>query len=193
MNEADLLKCITANPKIFGGKPIVRGRRLAVEHVLGMLAAGDTVDDLLRAYPWLEREDFSFVVETRGRSKGTSSVPKGISKITRRAPRERSRAAAASLPYEPWLIKQLKDPAEAAAYLEAVIEEGDQAALMLALRQVAKAQGGIAEIARKAKLTREATYKMLSKSGNPELRSLKAVLAATGLRIAVRPIQKRAA
>ena len=93
-------------------------------------------------------------------------MPKSISKITRRAPRKRSRAAA-SLPYEPWLIKQLKDPAEAAAYLEAVIEEGDQAALMLALRQVAQAQGGIAEIARKAKLTREATYRMLSKSGNP--------------------------
>ena len=57
MNEADLLKRITVNPKIFGGKPIVRGRRLAVEQVLGMLAAGDTADDLLRAYPWLERED----------------------------------------------------------------------------------------------------------------------------------------
>jgi uncharacterized protein (DUF433 family) len=57
MKEADLLKRITVNPKIFGGKPIVRGRRLAVEHVLGMLAAGDIVDDLLRAYPWLERED----------------------------------------------------------------------------------------------------------------------------------------
>ena len=117
-------------------------------------------------------------------------MPKSISKITRRAPRKRSRAAAASRPYEPWLIKQLKEPAEAAAYLEAVIEEGDQAALMLALRQVAQAQGGIAEIARRAKLTREATYKMLSKSGNPELRSLKAILVATGLRIAVRPLTR---
>jgi len=57
---------------------------------------------------------------------------------------------------------------------------------------VAQAQGGIAEIAKKAKLTREATYKMLSKSGNPESRSLKAVLAATGLRIAVKPIEKPA-
>ena len=47
MNEADLLKRITVNPKIFGGKPIVRGRRLAVEHVLGMLEAGDTVDACL--------------------------------------------------------------------------------------------------------------------------------------------------
>jgi hypothetical protein len=48
-------------------------------------------------------------------------------------------------------------------------------------------------IARKAKLTREATYKMLSKSGNPELRSLTAVLEAAGLRIAVKPIEKQAA
>ena len=118
---------------------------------------------------------------------------KSTSKTTRRALRKKTRAAAASRPYEPWLIEQLKDPAEAAAYLEAVIEDGDQAALMLALRQVAQAQGGIAKVARRAKLTREATYKMLSKSGNPELRSLNAVLRATGLRIAVRPIDKRAA
>ena len=62
---------------------------------------------------------------------------------------------------------------------------------MLALRQLAQARGGIAKVARKARLTREATYKMLSKSGNPELRSLKAVLKATGLRIAVKPIEKR--
>ena len=117
-------------------------------------------------------------------------MPKTISKITRRAPQKRSPGAAPSLPYEDWLIEQLKSPAEAAAYLETVIEEGDQAAIMLALRQVAQAQGGVAEIARKAKLTREATYKMLSKSGNPELRSLTAVLEAIGLRIAVKPIEK---
>jgi probable addiction module antidote protein len=117
-------------------------------------------------------------------------VPKTISKITRRARQKRSPGAAPSLRYEDWLIEQLKSPAEAAAYLETVIEEGNQAAIMLALRQVAQAQGGVAEIARKAKLTREATYKMLSKSGNPELRSLTAVLQATGLRIAVKPIDK---
>jgi len=57
MDERRLLERIGANPKIFGGKPIIRGRRLAVEHVLGMLAAGDTLDDTLQAYPWLERED----------------------------------------------------------------------------------------------------------------------------------------
>ncbi len=57
MDEQKLLKRITVNPEIFAGKPILRGRRLAVEHVLGMLAAGDTMEDILRAYPWLERED----------------------------------------------------------------------------------------------------------------------------------------
>ena len=57
MTQDDLLKRITANPEIFGGKPIIRGRRMAVEHVLGMLVAGDSVDDLLSGYEWLERED----------------------------------------------------------------------------------------------------------------------------------------
>ena len=57
MTETDLLTRITVNPKIFGGKPIIRGRRLAVEHVLGLLAAGDTPEAILEAYPYLERED----------------------------------------------------------------------------------------------------------------------------------------
>ncbi|WP_414619993.1 DUF433 domain-containing protein [Calothrix sp. CCY 0018] len=57
MNEQTLLNRITVNPKIFGGKPIIRDRRLAVEHVLGMLAAGDTFETLLEGYPWLEPED----------------------------------------------------------------------------------------------------------------------------------------
>ena len=51
MNEAGLLKRIAFNPEIFGGKPIIRGRRLAVEHVLQMLEAGDAVDDILGGYP----------------------------------------------------------------------------------------------------------------------------------------------
>ncbi len=57
MDEQVLLKRITVDPKIFGGKPIIRGRRLAVEHILGMLAAGDTISNILEGYPWLEDED----------------------------------------------------------------------------------------------------------------------------------------
>jgi uncharacterized protein (DUF433 family) len=57
MDEQKLLERITVNPQIFGGKAIIRGRRLAVEHVLGMLAAGDTIETILEGYPWLEVED----------------------------------------------------------------------------------------------------------------------------------------
>jgi uncharacterized protein (DUF433 family) len=55
--EEHLLERITVDPKIFGGKPIVRGRRLAVEHVLGMMDAGDSIETILEGYPWLERDD----------------------------------------------------------------------------------------------------------------------------------------
>ena len=57
MDEEELLKRIVVRPDVFGGKPIIRGRRLAVEHVLGMLAAGDTLETLLEGYDWLEPED----------------------------------------------------------------------------------------------------------------------------------------
>lgn len=57
MSEQELLKRITINPEIFGGKPIIRGKRLAVEHVLGMLAAGATIDSILKEYEWLKKED----------------------------------------------------------------------------------------------------------------------------------------
>ncbi|MDQ3032193.1 MAG: DUF433 domain-containing protein [Myxococcota bacterium] len=56
-DESELLGRITADPKIFGGKPIIRGRRLAVEHVLGMMAAGDSIETIVEGYPWLERDD----------------------------------------------------------------------------------------------------------------------------------------
>lgn len=57
MDEQRLLERISVNPAIFGGKPIIRGRRLAVEHVLGMLAAGDPPEVILEGYAWLEPED----------------------------------------------------------------------------------------------------------------------------------------
>ena len=57
MEENKLLERIVVNSQIFNGKPIIRGRRLAVEHVLGMLAAGDTPETILEGYSWLEPED----------------------------------------------------------------------------------------------------------------------------------------
>lgn len=57
MNQIELLDRITVHPDVFGGKPIIRGMRIAVEHVLGMLAAGDSVETVLQEYPDLEPED----------------------------------------------------------------------------------------------------------------------------------------
>ena len=57
MKPQQLIKRITCNPEIFGGKPILQGRRLAVEHVLDMLAAGDDAATILAGFPWLEPED----------------------------------------------------------------------------------------------------------------------------------------
>jgi uncharacterized protein (DUF433 family) len=55
--EDELLRRITVDPGIFGGKPIIRGMRIAVEHILGMLAAGNTPERLLKEYSFLEAAD----------------------------------------------------------------------------------------------------------------------------------------
>jgi uncharacterized protein (DUF433 family) len=57
MRQNELLERITCDPDIFGGKPIIRGHRLAVEHVLDMLAAGDDAATIVRGYPWMESAD----------------------------------------------------------------------------------------------------------------------------------------
>src|SRR4030065_1654390 len=87
--------------------------------------------------------------------------------------------------YQKDLIKSLKDPCEAAAYLNAAIEEGARTVLLLASRNVAEANGGMAAVAGKAKLSRESLYRMLSKKGNPEITSLITLLHTMGLRMPV--------
>lgn len=82
-----------------------------------------------------------------------------------------------------------KDPAFAAEYLNAILEDGDQAELMVALRYMAQAFGGVAELADQSNLNATTLYRTLSPQGNPELRSLKAILKAMGMRIAVQPIE----
>jgi probable addiction module antidote protein len=87
--------------------------------------------------------------------------------------------------YQKDLIESLKDPFEAAAYLNAAIEEGDRAVFLLALRNVAEACGGMSALAAKTSLSRESLYRMLSKQGNPEIKSLYVILQAMGLRLAI--------
>ena len=57
MTQPELLDRITVRPEVFGGKPIIRDMRMAVEHVLAMLAAGDSAEMILQQYPFLEPED----------------------------------------------------------------------------------------------------------------------------------------
>jgi probable addiction module antidote protein len=83
-------------------------------------------------------------------------------------------------------------PEEVAGFLETVLEEyekdPDEGALLMALRQVAKANGGMTELARKTKLSRESLYKTLSPSGNPRLKNLQLILKAFGYCLTFKPI-----
>ena len=91
---------------------------------------------------------------------------------------EKHRPAASQ---DDWLAEQLRDPEMSLAYLNAALAEGDQGAFMLALRNVAKARGGVAAMARETGMNRVALSRALSESGNPELRSLTKILEASGL------------
>lgn len=72
--QSELLDRITVRADVFGGKPIVRDMRIAVEHVLGMLAAGDTAETILREYPELEAEDIQACLRFAHRSVAGGNV-----------------------------------------------------------------------------------------------------------------------
>lgn len=80
------------------------------------------------------------------------------------------------------------DPAYAIEMLNSIIEEGDQGELMITLRQMAKAFGGVQAVAEQARLNPTQLYRTLSPQGNPVLSSLSAILGAMGLRLAVVPM-----
>ena len=90
----------------------------------------------------------------------------------------------ASRPYRPELLKALQDPAEAAEYLNAALEESSNELFLLALRNVAEAHG-MKKLAEDAQLNRESMYRMLSEQGNPQFTSLTAILRELGLKLSV--------
>lgn len=93
--------------------------------------------------------------------------------------------ASAAVPQDEWLSEQLRDRELAVAYLNAALDEGDQASFMLALRNVAKARGGVAMLARFTGMNRVALSRALSVNGNPELRNFTRILDASGLRFVI--------
>jgi probable addiction module antidote protein len=93
----------------------------------------------------------------------------------------------ASISHDKALVAELRaDPRFAAEYLRAAMEDLDEpGVLLVALRQVAEARGGIAKVAKAAHVERESLYRALSPRGNPRLSTLLAVAKAVGLRLTV--------
>lgn len=85
-----------------------------------------------------------------------------------------------------------RDPGYAVELLNSILEDGDQGELLIALRQMADAFGGVRSVAKSAELNPSQLYRTLSDKGNPEVRSLTAILRAMGLRLAIQPIQSGA-
>jgi len=93
--------------------------------------------------------------------------------------------------YDDWVIDVLKkDKKRVDHFLKTALAEfdkdGDVATLMIALRHIAQAKGGIASLAKKTKIGREALYKILSTGGNPTLATFKTILDGLGCTISVR-------
>ncbi|MDT4879826.1 putative addiction module antidote protein [compost metagenome] len=80
------------------------------------------------------------------------------------------------------------DPALALEVINGILENGDQAELLIVLRQLAQAFGGVQAVAEQAHLNPTQLYRTLSPKGNPALSSLSAILKAMGLRLAVLPL-----
>lgn len=89
--------------------------------------------------------------------------------------------------YQDKLIETLGKPEEAAGYLSAAFEEPERELFLLALRNVADAQGGLSRLAEITGLNRENLYRMLSDKGNPEFYSLVTLLDALGFQLVVQP------
>lgn len=87
------------------------------------------------------------------------------------------------------VIETLKDPEEARVYLAVAIEEfevdGNKEHFLLALRNVAEAQGGIGALAERTEMNRQHLYRVLSKNGNPRLDKIGAILNGLGFRLSV--------
>ncbi len=93
--------------------------------------------------------------------------------------------------YKEYLLEQLQDPKEAAAYLNAALHDEDPHVFLLALRDITEANGGMAWLADEADLNRENLYRTLSTRGNPRFFNLLAVLDAIGLELSIQARGKR--
>jgi probable addiction module antidote protein len=92
-----------------------------------------------------------------------------------------------SVSYNKRLLKHLKNSDEAAAYLNAVLAEGDSKLFLKALGKVAEAKGGVGQLSSKTKVSRVGLYKVFSEKGNPEFKTIEGILEAFKLRFLIAP------
>jgi len=99
--------------------------------------------------------------------------------------------------YHDELIESLKNPKEANLYLRIAMEEyqedGNTEALLVALRNITEAKGGMGQLARNTHLNRQNLYQVLSKNGNPTLDTFGLILRGLGYKLAIQPDIKRKA
>ncbi len=97
--------------------------------------------------------------------------------------------------YEDYLKEELRDPELAQEYLNIAIEEynqdNDSESFLLALKDVAMAQGGIQKIAKRAKLNRQNLYRVLSAQSEPKINTVGLILNGLGFRLEVRKLHAR--
>jgi probable addiction module antidote protein len=95
----------------------------------------------------------------------------------------KTKRTAKTIDYNDYLFTTLRDKKKALLYLREAIEDENPQVFLLALRNVAQANGGVTELAKKTGLDRVNLYRLLSKNGNPRLDSLNLVLRSLGMRI----------
>jgi probable addiction module antidote protein len=91
-----------------------------------------------------------------------------------------------TISYKKNLINRLKNPKEAAAYLNAALEDDDIRVFLIALRDVTEAHGGVSYLAKETELNRESLYRTLSLQGNPTIINLLNMLDVLGLELNIK-------
>lgn len=89
--------------------------------------------------------------------------------------------------YKEHLLKALQDPEEAAAYLDACLEDEDPHVFLLAIKDVADARGGMSKLSKNSSLNRQSLYRTLSKKGNPKMVNVFSILASLGMELHITP------
>lgn len=92
--------------------------------------------------------------------------------------------------HDSYMKKVLADREEAAAYIDAASQDGEMEYLLVAIRRVVGANGGMGALAKATGLSRTTLYKTLSPAGNPEIGTLKAILAVYGIRLGFFPVEQ---